>query len=53
MGTVEKVALAIVGVAFITTLLLPDRQTVKVIGATSDLFTRALGQAMGFRTATA
>lgn len=47
MGTVEKIGLAIVGVAFATTLLLPDRQTVKVIGATSDLFRSGLRQAMG------
>lgn len=51
MGTVEKIALAIVGVAFVTTLVLPDRQTAKVISAGSDLFTRSLGQAMGFRPA--
>ena len=49
MGTVEKVALAIVAVAFVTTLVLPDRQTAQVVRAGSDLFTRGLGQAMGFR----
>lgn len=49
MGTAEKVALAIVGIGFVTTLILPDRQTVQVITAGSNAFTRALGQAMGFR----
>jgi hypothetical protein len=51
MGTAEKIALAIVGVGFVTTLILPDRQTVKVIQAGSNLFTSGLGQAMGFRPA--
>lgn len=53
MGTAEKVALGIVGIGFVTTLVLPDRQTAQVIRAIADLFTRALGQAMGFRPATA
>jgi hypothetical protein len=47
MGTIEKVALAIVGVAFVTTLVLPDRQTSKVIGAIGELFSNGLKQAMG------
>ena len=47
MGTIEKVALAIVGVAFVTTLILPDRQTSRVISATGDLFTRSIRTAMG------
>lgn len=46
MGTVEKVALAIVGVALVTTLVLPGRQTPKVIGAFSDLFRGSLATAM-------
>jgi hypothetical protein len=49
MGTIEKIALAIVGVGFVTTLVLPDRQTEKVVRAGSSLFTNGLGQAMGFR----
>ena len=47
MGTVEKVALAIVTVAFVTTLILPDRQTAKVIEAGSSLFNQSLRTAMG------
>jgi hypothetical protein len=47
MGTVERVALAVVGVAFITTLILPDRQTAKVIQAGGEFFTGALKTSMG------
>lgn len=47
MSTVEKVALAIVGVALVTTLILPRRQTPAVIGATGTAFNRALATAMG------
>lgn len=47
MGTVERVALAIVGVAFVTTLILPGRQTANVIKAGSNLFSTALQRAMG------
>lgn len=46
MSTVEKIALAIVGVALVTTLVLPGRQTPKVIGAVSDLFRGSLATAM-------
>ena len=47
MSTIEKVALAIVGVAFVTTLILPDRQTPRVINSVADLFTRSVRTAMG------
>jgi hypothetical protein len=47
MGTVERVALAIVGVAFVTTLILPQRQTARVIQATGQLFAQSLRAAMG------
>lgn len=47
MSTVEKVALAIVTLATITTLILPGRQTVPVIGAASKLFNGALKTAQG------
>lgn len=47
MGTVERVALAIVGVAFVTTLILPDRQTAKVLQAGGQFFTSSLKTAMG------
>lgn len=47
MSTVEKVALGIVGVAFVTTLLLPDRQTPKVINEFRKLFVDSLRTSMG------
>ena len=47
MGTVEKIAAGIVAIAFVTTLILPDRQTAKVIGSISDLFTSSLKTAQG------
>lgn len=47
MGTVEKVALGIVAVAFVTTLVLNDRKTADVIRAVGDVFTRGLREAMG------
>jgi hypothetical protein len=47
VSTVEKIALAIVGVAMITTLILPKRQTVGVIGAVDKLNTNALAVATG------
>jgi len=47
MSTVEKVALAIVGVALVTTLILPGRQTPRVIGATGTAFRQSLATAMG------
>jgi hypothetical protein len=53
VGTIEKVALGIVAVGFVTTLVLPDRQTAQVVRAGSDLFSRGLGTAMGMRPAAA
>lgn len=47
MGSIEKVAMAIVGVALVTTLILPGRQTGTVINAASDFFSGALKTAMG------
>lgn len=47
MSTAERIGLAIVGVAMATTLLLPGRQTVGVIGAVENLFTGSLRTAMG------
>jgi len=46
MSGVEKVALAIVAIGMATALLLPDRQTVPVIGAIQKLFSGALGTAI-------
>lgn len=47
MSTVERVALAIVGVALVTTLILPNRKTPQVIGATGTAFRTSLATAMG------
>lgn len=47
MSTLERIALAIVGVAMVTTLILPRRQTPQVIGATGNAFRGALATAMG------
>jgi len=46
MSTVEKVAMGIVGIALVTTLILPGRQTPKVIDAVSNLFKGSLATAM-------
>ncbi len=50
MGTGERIALAIVGVGALTTAILPDRQTAKVIDAIRKLFRGGLATAMGFQT---
>jgi hypothetical protein len=47
MGVVERVAMGIVLIGFATTLILPDRQTTKVLAAGTDFFTRSLKTAMG------
>lgn len=47
MGTVERIALAIILVAGATTLLLPDRQTVPVVNALGNWFNRSLRTATG------
>lgn len=47
MTTIEKVAMGIVAVALVTTLILPDRQTAKVIGAAGGAFSSSLKTAMG------
>jgi hypothetical protein len=46
MQSAQKIALAIVGVGMITALVLPNRQTVGVIGAVQKLFSGALGTAI-------
>ena len=46
MSTVEKVAMGIVGIALLTTLVLPGRQTPAVINAFSNLFRGSLATAM-------
>lgn len=47
MGTVEKIAMGIIGIGMVTTLLLPGRQTPAVINAFTGLFRGGLATAMG------
>lgn len=47
MTTIERVAMGIVGIALATTLLLPDRQTARVLQAAGNVFTGSLRAAMG------
>lgn len=47
MSTMEKVAMGIIGVAMVTTLILPRRQTPQVIDSVTRFFRGALGTAMG------
>lgn len=46
MTTLEKVAVGIVGIGMATTLVLPGRQTAKIIDAISALFRGSLATAM-------
>lgn len=46
MSTVQKVALAIVGVAAITALTLPGRQTAQVLTSAGSVFNSSLGTAI-------
>jgi hypothetical protein len=45
--TIEKVLMGIIGVAMVTTLILPKRQTPRVIGAAGNAFRGSLATAMG------
>lgn len=47
MGAAEKIGMGIIGVAMITTAVLPDRKTAAVIDAIRKLFSGSLGVAMG------
>lgn len=47
MNTIQKSATAVIGIAMVTTLILPNRQTAQVIGAVRDLFRGTLATAMG------
>lgn len=47
MSTLEKVAMGIVGIALVTTLILPGRQTASVLKAGGGVFNNALKTAMG------
>lgn len=46
MGTVEKVALGFVGIAYLTTAILPGRQTVPVVNSITNFFTRVFATVM-------
>lgn len=47
MGTLEKVAMGIIGIGLATTLLLPGRQTPQVVNSFTNLFRGSLATAMG------
>lgn len=47
MTTIEKVLMGIIGVAMVTTLILPRRQTPQVINAAGNAFRGSLSTAMG------
>jgi len=44
---IEKIVLAVIAVAMVTTLILPGRQTPQVANALTSLSTKTLGTAMG------
>lgn len=46
MSTVQKIGLAIVGVAAITALTLPGRQSAQLLTAGGNVFSGALGTAI-------
>lgn len=47
MSSVEKIAMGIVGIALVTTLILPGRQTAGVITAAGNVFSNSLKTAQG------
>jgi hypothetical protein len=47
MSTIEKIAMGIVGVAMVTTVILPGRQTPAVLQAFGNVFSGSLKTAMG------
>lgn len=47
MSTVQKWGMGIIAIAFATTLLLPGRQTVPVLGGISKLATGTISTAQG------
>jgi hypothetical protein len=47
VSSVEKIAMGIVGVALVTTLILPNRQTPRVLAGIESLFTGGIRAAMG------
>ena len=47
MSTLEKFMMGVVGIALVTTLILPQRQTPPVIGAATGFVRGTLSTAMG------
>lgn len=47
VSSLEKIGMAIIGVALVTTLILPGRQTPAVATALGNVFTGSLKTAMG------
>jgi hypothetical protein len=47
MSTIEKFMMGVVGIALVTTLILPKRQTPQVIGAATGFVRGTLATAMG------
>lgn len=47
MSTIEKFMMAVVGVALVTTLILPKRQTPQVINAATQFARGTMATAMG------
>lgn len=47
MSTLEKISMGVVGVALVTTLILPKRQTPQVIKAATGFARGTLATAMG------
>lgn len=45
-NNLAKIAVAVVGVALVTALVLPGRQTAQVINAAGGVFTNSLGTAI-------
>lgn len=46
---IQTILTAVIGVALVTTLVLPGRQTPQVIGSATEGFARILGTSMGTR----
>lgn len=47
MPTIQKLGMAVAGIALVTTLILPDRQTGPVLNAFEGFTTGTLSTAMG------
>lgn len=50
MSLMEKFLTGVIGVAMVTTMILPKRQTPAVISAFGSALSRTLGTAMGTKT---